>query len=317
MTSGPTARVTQYHDALSVTFLGTGGSWPTAHRNVASIAVKRGPEVVLFDCGEGTQRQFQKSKLSYQQVSKIFVSHLHGDHFLGITGLVQTMSLNERADKLSIFGPRGLRGAISAMVSLGYFRPAFPVDVHELKDKEVLDFGDYHVEARKIKHNVENFGYALVEKSRPGRFNKERALELGVPEGPQFSRLHRGEDVTLADDRVVKSSDVVGSARLGRKIVYSGDAVPCEAMVELALEADLLIHDSTYGSDFPNPSEYGHSTSQQAAWIAEKANVDTLFLTHFSARYRDVDPLLADARKIHAKTEAAEDFREHVVPFRE
>lgn len=303
------------HEGMWLTFLGTGGSWPTSDRNTSCVAVKRGGEIILFDCGEGTQRQFQRSRLSYMQVDKIFISHLHGDHFLGIAGLMQTMHMNERGAPLRIFGPEGTEDVVRSLGRIGYFKPDFRVEARELGDKDALRFEGYRVEARDVRHNVPNLGYSLVEDTRPGRFNKVRALELGVPEGPAFGKLQAGERVTLADGRDVAPQDVMGPARRGRKIAYSGDAVPCEAMVELARDADVLVHDSTYGDDFAEANDYGHSTAAQAAYIAKKAGVRKLFLTHFSARYRDVRPLVESARRVFPSTEAAHDLLETEVSF--
>lgn len=305
------------HDPMRLVFLGTAGSWPTAERNVSAVALKRGPEVILFDCGEGTQRQFQRSGLSYMEVGKILVSHLHGDHFLGIGGLAQTMEMNGREAPLLVVGPPGLQEAVEGLTRIGHFKPGFPVRVEEVKDRAVLDFGEYEIQARSLKHTVPNLGYAVAEKQRPGRFDRARALELGVPEGPLFGRLHRGEDVALPDGRLVRSGEVVGPPRRGRKVVYSGDCVPCEATVELARGADVLIHDATFGSDVAEANAMGHSTALQAAEIARRAGVGLLFLSHFSARYRDVKPLAEEARRVFPATEAARDFLEHEVKFPE
>lgn len=309
------ARFAGIHEQMKLVFLGTAGSWPTAERNTSSVALKRGPEVLLFDCGEGTQRQFQRSGLSYMDVSRVLVSHLHGDHYLGLAGIVQTMDMNGRETPLHIVGPGGTHDAVRALVQIGHFKPRFPIQVQEVRDGAVLDAGDYEVRVRSLRHNVPNLGYAVVEKQRPGRFNKARAQELGVPEGPLFGKLQRGEDVTLPDGRAVRSSDVVGEPRRGRKVVYTGDCVPNEATVQLAEGADVLIHDSTFGSEYAAANEYGHSTAAQAAFIAQRAKVQQLILTHFSARYRDVRPLLEEARKVFPNTEAAHDFFEVEVRF--
>ncbi|MGQ0535006.1 MAG: ribonuclease Z [Methanobacteriota archaeon] len=303
------------HENLDVVFLGTGASWPTADRNTAAVAIRRGPEVLLFDCGEGTQRQFQRSAASYMGVSKIFLTHYHADHFLGLPGLVQTMGMNGRTEPLEIYGPRGIDRYVEPLLSIGYNKPAFPVRLVELKDKEAAHFAGYRVEARAVVHNVPAIGYALVEDTRPGRFNKPRALELGVPEGPAFGRLQRGESVTARDGRVVRSEDVLGPTRRGRTIAYSGDVKPCEAMVELARRADILIHEATYGNDFPEANEYGHSTAAQAAYIAAKAEAKRLYLTHFSARYTGVRQLVEEARKVFPAAEAAHDLLEVSVAF--
>ncbi|HEV8358920.1 MAG TPA: ribonuclease Z [Candidatus Thermoplasmatota archaeon] len=303
------------HEQMRIVFLGTAGSWPTADRNVSAVALKRGPEVLLFDCGEGTQRQFQRSGLSYMEVSRILVSHLHGDHFLGIAGLAQTMDMNGREAPLHIVGPAGTADAVAQLVRVGHFKPRYPIRVEEVRDGARIDCGDYVISARSLRHNVPNLGYAVTEQQRPGRFNKPRAQELGVPEGPLYGRLQRGEDVTLPDGRVVRSQDVVGAPRRGRKVVYTGDCLPNEATVQLAEGADVLVHDSTFGSDYAAANEYGHSTAAQAAFIASKASVEQLVLTHFSARYRDVAPLVEEARRVFPRTEAAHDLWELEVKF--
>jgi ribonuclease Z len=303
------------HEQKRLVFLGTAGSWPTAERSVSATALKRGAEVILFDCGEGTQRQFQRSPLSYMEVSRICLSHLHGDHVLGLPGLVQTMDMNGRTAPLHVVGPPGTMDLVRQLVPVGHYKPSYPIEVQEVRDGARLDGGSYSIHARALKHNVPNLGYALVEAQRPGRFHKQRALDLGVPEGPSFGKLQRGEDVRLPDGRTVRSEQVVGPARPGRKVVVTGDCLPCEATVELARGADVLVHDATFGSEFADANKYGHSTAAQAAFIAQRAGARRLVLTHFSARYRDVAPLLAEARAVFGPTEAAHDLLELDVPF--
>ncbi len=303
------------HEYMELVFLGTGGSWPTVHRNVASLALKRGSEILLFDCGEGTQRQFQRSDVSYMSVSNVFVSHLHGDHVLGLPGLLQTMSLNDRRTPLTIHGPPGIKRFVSLIFSRPMPSPRFEVNVRELTDGEVLPFEGYRVEARKLDHSTPNFGYALVEDPRPGRFDKDHALELGVPEGPLFGRLQQGETVELEDGTLVRPGQVLGEPRRGRKIAYTGDCRPCEATVELADHADVLVHEATFLEEHEDANELGHSTARQAAFIAEKANVDRLFLTHISPRYADPGPLEEEARSVFEEAYVAEDLDAHVVRF--
>jgi ribonuclease Z len=248
-------------------------------------------------------------------VSRILVTHLHGDHFLGISGLVQTMDMNGREEPLQVIGPAGTADAVAQLVRIGHFKPRYPIQVQEVRDGARVDCGDYAIHARSLRHNVPNLGYAVAEQQRPGRFNRPRAVELGVPEGPMFGMLQRGEDVTLPGGQVVRSADVVGPARRGRKVAYTGDCLPNEGTVQLAEGADVLVHDSTFGSDYAQANDYGHSTAQQAAFIAQRAKVQQLVLTHFSARYRDVRPLLEEARKVFPATEAAHDFLEMDVRF--
>jgi ribonuclease Z len=299
---------------LSITFLGTGGSWPTVKRNVSSIAVKRGKEVLLFDCGEGTQRQLQKSNISYMQISKIFISHFHGDHFLGLPGLIQTMQLNDRVAHLHIYGPKGMNNLLHQLLCLGYFKPNYKIISHELSDKDVLDFNEYKIKILKVKHSVPTIAYSIEEKLRPGKFNKPKALELGIPEGPFFSKLQRGKSITLDDGRKIDPDMVLGPSRKGRKIVYSGDTTPFEKMINFAKNADVLIHEATFHSDLEDvSSSYGHTTASEAAEIAKKAKVNKLFLTHISPRYLDGSKLTEEAKKIFKNTRIPDDFEEFEV----
>jgi ribonuclease Z len=296
---------------LSIIFLGTGGSWPSVKRNVTSIAVKRAGEVILFDCGEGTQRQFQKSKLSYMQISKVFITHFHGDHFLGLPGLIQTMQLNDREIPLHIYGPKGMTKLVNQLLSLGYFKANYKIISNEVKEGDVLDFEEYFIYVLKVKHGVPAIAYSLEEKMRPGKFDKPEALKLGIPEGPLFSKLQHNETVTLKDGRKITPDLVIGPPRKGRKIVISGDTVPIDKMIDFAKDADVLIHDATFDSSLEDISnEYGHTTASQAAEIAKKANVDKLFLTHISPRYLDNNILENEACKIFKKTIVPKDFQE-------
>ena len=294
---------------LYVIFLGTGGSWPTVKRNVSSIAIKRGGEIILFDCGEGTQRQIQRSELSYMQIKSIFISHFHGDHFLGLPGLIQTMQLNDRKDPLLIYGPKGMSRLVETIKNLGYFKPAYEIRGVDVDEGDKVRFEGYEVRPFRVNHNVPTLGFVLEEDKRPGRFNKEKALELGVPEGPLFGKLQRGESVELRDGRVITPDMVLGPPRPGRKIVYSGDTRPTNKVVEYAKNADLLIHDSTFLSDLEDVAlEYAHSTARQAAEIAKKANVKRLVLTHISPRYMRDDDLEREAKEVFEDSIVARDF---------
>jgi len=296
---------------LRIIFLGTGGSWPTVARNVSSIAVKRGSEILLFDCGEGTQRQFQKSNLSYMQVSHVFITHFHGDHFLGLPGLIQTMQLNDREKPLHLYGPPGMNKLTSQLLSLGYFRPAYNIQSHEVDDGDVLEFDEYSVRVLKVAHNVPAVAYAVEEHQRPGKFNKPKALSLGIPEGPLFSKLQRGETITLPNKKTITPTMVLGPARKGRKIVISGDTTPFKKMVGFAKDSDALIHEATFASDLNDiAGEYGHSTSHQAAEIAQQAHVEKLFLVHISPRYLDPSIIEDDARQIFKHSYVPKDFQE-------
>ena len=302
---------------LSIIFLGTGGSWPTIKRNVTSIAIKRGGEVMLFDCGEGTQRQFQKSKLSYMQILKIFITHFHGDHFLGLPGLIQTMQLNDRDVPLHIYGPKGMTKLLDQLLSLGYFKPNYKIISQEAKEGDVLDFEEYYIHVLNVKHGVPAIAYSLEEKMRPGKFDKPKALKLGIPEGPFFSKLQRGETITLKNGKKITPDVVLGPPRKGRKITISGDTVPIDKMVSFAKDADVLIHEATFDSSLEDiSSEYGHTTAAHAAKIAKKANVNKLFLTHISPRYLDNSVLEDEARKFFKNTIVPKDFQEFEIKFK-
>jgi len=296
---------------LSILFLGTGGSWPTVKRNVTSIAVKREGEIILFDCGEGTQRQFQKSKLSYMQISKIFISHFHGDHFLGIPGLIQTMQLNDRDRPLHVYGPKGMGQLLQQLLSLGYFKPNYKVIAHEVEDGETIDFDEYTINVMSVKHGIPAFAYSLVEKMRPGKFDKPKALKLGIPEGPLFSKLQHGKTITLKDGRTITPDMILGPSRKGRKIVISGDTKPVDEMISFAKDADVLVHEATFDSSLEDVAgEYGHTTAAQAANIAKKAGVDKLYLTHISPRYLDDRVLENEACQVFKNSFSSRDFQE-------
>jgi ribonuclease Z len=296
---------------LSLVFLGTGGSWPTVKRNVSSLAIKRGSEILLFDCGEGTQRQLQKSTLSYMQITKVFITHFHGDHFLGLPGLIQTMQLNDRDAPLHLYGPRGMEKLTGQLLTLGYFRPSYEIIAHEVNSGDELQFDGYVVRVLKARHTIPTMSYCLEEQNRPGRFNKAKALDLGIPEGPLFSKLQKGHTVTLSSGRKISPDLILGPARKGRKIVVSGDTVPYEEMVAFAHHADVLVHEATFDSELQDLSrEYGHTTAHQAAEIAKEAEVEKLCLTHISPRYLDHRVLENDARTIFTHSYVPRDFQE-------
>lgn len=292
---------------IRLTFLGTAASRPTVGRNVSGLAVQREGDLMLFDCGEGTQRQMMRYATGFA-VRAIFVTHLHADHFLGITGLLRTMGLQGRTDPLMIYGPRGSSRVLRAAVGLGTDHMAFPCEIRELADGESVEGDRYRVEAFAVNHGVSAVGYALVEDSRLGRFDVERAREMGIPEGPLFGRLHRGETVEV-DGRLVRPEDLVGPPRPGRLVVYTGDTRPYPGTVERARGADLLIHEATFGSDeAERAGDTYHSTAAQAAAVAGEAGVRRLLLTHLSARYSDQpDPLEEEARAVFSASRVAYD----------
>jgi len=296
---------------LRIIFLGTGGSWPTVKRNVSSLAIKRGSEILLFDCGEGTQRQFQQSNLSYMQISKIFITHFHGDHFLGLPGLIQTMQLNDRDTPLHIYGPKGMEKLTDHLLTLGYFRPSYEIISHDITNGDKIEFEEYSIHMLKVKHNIPAYSYCLEEHQRPGKFNKPKALELGIPEGPLFSKLQCGQTITLGNGKHITPDMILGPSRKGRKIVISGDTMPCEEMIAFSKNADVLVHEATFDSELEDiAKEYGHTTAAQAAEIAKKAKVEKLFLVHISPRYLDYRVLENDARKIFVQSFVPKDFQE-------
>jgi ribonuclease Z len=301
---------------LSVTFLGTGAACPTVDRNVAALSVQREGETILFDCGEGTQRQMMRYGVGFS-FTEVFFTHFHADHMLGITGLLRTMGLQDRTAPVTLYGPRGAHRILGAAMSLGIERNKFPVEVVEIQAGDRLRRDEYDIVVFETQHRADTVGYALAEHTRLGRFHPERARELGVPEGPLWGRLHKGETVTLDDGRTVSPPDLVGAPRRGRTLVYSGDTRPHLALLEAARGADLLIHEATFGGDEAERAvETGHSTAAEAARVALEAGVRRLVLTHISPRYtRDAPELLAEARAVFPETMIARDGMTVEVPF--
>jgi ribonuclease Z len=303
---------------LQIIFLGTGGSIPTPQRGLSAVAIKRKHELLLFDCGEGTQRQMIQAGVGFHRKTKIFITHLHGDHILGLPGLLQTMSLLDREKKLEIYGPQGIRAFVEAISQTVRFTLIFPVKVSEIKAGLVCEEKEYEIYATPSKHMTPGFAYALTEKSRPGKFHPEKATALGVPEGRLWSKLQDGLSVKLPEGNIVKPEMVLGSPRPGRKIVYTGDTMPSENLVGLAENADLLIHEATFDDEMvERAGEDGHSTPTQAAKTAKAAGAKRLILTHISARYKDAGLLLKQARIIFSNTDLAEDFMKIELPLSE
>jgi ribonuclease Z len=303
--------------SLSLRFLGTSAARPTVERNVTSISLTREGETLLFDCGEGTQRQMMRYGVGFT-TTEIFFTHFHTDHLLGLVGLTRTMSLQGRTELLRLYGPAGALKALRACIAFGGERLTFPVEIAELSHGDRLDKKDYEVQIIGADHRgASAIGFALVEKIRLGRFNPDLARAMGIPEGPLWGRLHRGQSVVLPDGREVDAAMLVGQARAGRKIVISGDTRPTDALRDAAQGADVLIHEATFGDDEAQRAiETGHSTAREAATLARDANVSRLFLTHFSARYsRDPGELVTQAQGVFAATVAARDGLEIDVPF--
>ena len=299
---------------MEIIFLGTSSAVHSKERNHPSIAMKAFGDVMLFDCGEGTQRQLLYTKVSPMKISKIFITHYHGDHILGLPGLLQSMSLHGRENKLTIYGPEGLHALKDAIYSLGYCSIEFPVEFIEIDSGIVEETDEYIITSKRVKHNAPCLAYSIEEKKKP-RFLREKAIELGVPVGPAFGRLHNGEEIEI-DGRIIKPEQVLGEPRKGVKVTYSGDTMPCEEMIWLAKDSTLLIHESTFiEKERQNAEEHSHSTSVDAAYIAKESNSKELILTHISTRYDGdyLDMMLNEAREIFENTRIANDLMEIIL----
>lgn len=293
---------------MDLTFLGTGGSVPTTKRNTVSIALRLGPEILMFDCGEGTQRQLMASSASFMKITSIFITHHHGDHFLGLPGLIQSMNFYGRTEPLDIYGPVGTLYLVESISSLGLFKLNYDIRGHNLKPGDVVKGDGYSVESFKVNHTVPSLGYAFQEDPRPGRFDPERAKALGVKEGPSFSRLVEGRPVKVGNSTVTPDM-VMGPARRGLRLVYSGDTAPCPELASACEGADVLVHEATVASDLQDKArEFGHSTAKDAAELARDSRVGSLYLVHISGRYEEADALLEDARGIFENTTIPNDL---------
>lgn len=299
---------------LEVLFLGTAGSAPTARRGLPALLVRRGGERLLFDCGEGTQRQLLRSS-GLVDLEDVFLTHFHADHFLGLPGMLKTFALRGRDAPLTVHGPPGLRRLFDALrVVIG--RTPFELRLVELEPAEPIRRDGYVIAPFAVEHRTRAYGYALVEDERAGRFDERRARELGVAPGPDFGRLHSGESVPGAHGEV-RPDQVVGATRPGRKVVVTGDTAPCQATEVVAHRADLLVHEATFADDEERrAAETGHTTARAAAELAARAEVAMLALTHVSPRYAGRE-LRDEAREAFAQAVVPRDFDRIEVPFPE
>jgi ribonuclease Z len=305
--------------SLALRLLGTSASRPTVERNVASIAVVREGETLLFDCGEGTQRQMMRYGVSFG-LQDIFFTHFHTDHLLGVIGLTRTMALQGRTEPLRLWGPRGAARMLKRAVEFGMDRLSFPVETLELEPDQRVERQDYAIVPFAVDHGgARAVGYALVEADRKGRFNPELARELGIPEGPLWGEIHRGRTVTLPDGRMIEPSVLVGARRPGRKLVVTGDTRPCATTIAASTGADVLVHEATFGEEeSARAIETGHSTAREAAEVAAAAGVGSLVLMHFSARYsRDATDLGREAKAVFERTIVGKDGLEIEIPYRD
>ena len=283
---------------LRLTFLGTSAAAPTLHRNVSGMTVKADSDLLLFDCGEGSQRQMIRFGTGFT-VDAAFFTHFHADHYLGIIGFLRTLGMGGRTETMHLYGPTPAKKLLDVAVHLGVERLAFPIEIHELKGGEVLQRKGYSIRPVRVDHRVNALGYVLEEDLRAGRFDLQAAKKLGVTPGPDFGRLQKGETVKAVDGTEVKPEQVMGASRAGRKLVISGDTRPCAALIEASAGADLLVHESTFSDDEQERAlETRHSTAREAGKVATAAKARRLVLTHLSSRH-DVDfkPLLEQARQ--------------------
>ena len=303
---------------LRITFLGTGGSMPSKTRALPSLSIRYKGAVFIFDCGEGTQRQFIQSRIGFKKKLYIFITHMHGDHVLGLPGLLYTMSMLSREDPVEIYGPKGLAGFLESILSQGLGALTYPVKVYHIQAGDVVEKDGLRIKCVKADHVVETLGYVIQEEDRPGRMRVEFLERLGVPRGPLWGMLQRGQSIEY-NGRIITPEEATEPPRPGRKIVYSGDTRPCREVIEAAKNADVLIHDSTFDDSLVDKArEDGHSTASQAAMVAREAMVGRLFLFHISPRYeKGADKLLQEARRIFPNTELAEDLMSVTVEYRD
>jgi ribonuclease Z len=310
---------------LTVTFLGTSAARPTVERNVSSLAIHREGETLLFECGEGTQRQMMRYGVSFA-LSEIFFTHFHADHFLGVIGLIRTLGLQGRPEPLFLYGPRGAKDILSIALKLGVERVPFPVEITEVRAGDTVrakgrgERDGYDICAFPTEHGGgPSIGYVLKEHVRRGRFDVEKAKSAGIPEGPLWGKLTKGEPIELADGKRLTADGFVGPARSGRLVVFSGDTRPCAATVDAAQGADLLIHEATFGEEERDRArDTGHSTAKEAAQVALAAKAKRLLLSHVSARYSiSTEELVKEAKDVFPNVAVAKDGLEVDIPFAE
>ena len=309
---------------MQITFLGTSSGVPTRSRNVSSVALRlpQRAELWLFDCGEGTQHQILRSDLKISQLSRIFVTHMHGDHIFGLMGLLASCGLAGNVEKIDIYGPSGLNEYLQAASRYSHTHFSYPIKVHTVQPGVIYEDNEFTVTCGLLHHRITAFGYRVAEKDRSGRFDIEKAKALEIPAGPIYGQLKRGETVTLEDGRVINGAELCGPIEIGRKIAYCTDTVYCDGAVQLAKDADVLIHEATFAhQDAEMAFQRLHSTTTMAAQTAYGAGVRKLIMTHFSPRYApgnsiELKDLLKEAKAIFPQTIMAHDFMVYDVPRR-
>ena len=304
---------------MELWFLGTSAGMPVRGRNVTSIALRTSQNsgsFWMFDCGEGTQHQLLHTSLKLTRMSKLFITHLHGDHVYGLPGLLSSRSSLGCTDSLHIYGPPGLRELIETNFRITGTHLGYPLRIVEVVEGVLFEDDDLTVEVAKLDHRIDSYGYRIMEHDRPGVLNARWLAEIGVPPGPVYGQLKAGDDVTLKDGRVIRSADAVGQSLRGCIVTILGDTRPCNNAVKLGKGADVLIHEATFAHDLADKAyEYGHSTALQAAEIAQAAGAQRLFITHFSSRYMlaDLANLEVEARSVFSRTDAAMELKRYSI----
>jgi len=298
---------------MKLVFLGTSAAQPTEKRGLSCICLEREGEILMFDAGESTQISYMKSGLGWNKKMKLFVTHLHGDHCVGILGLLQTMSMQNRTESLEIFGPKGIDEFLAANIKILNFGLSFSILITIVNEGTIYENNKFLIHAAKANHSITAFSYLFEEKDKPGRFNVEKAKELGIPEGELWNKLQNGENITN-NETIIKPEQVLGKKRPGKKIGISGDTMPTKELEEFFRECDYLVFDSTFlDEEKQKAQDTCHSTAKQAAELGKNANVKNLILTHFSARYKDEIGHKTEAEQIHNSVITAKDLLEVII----
>ena len=295
---------------MKLVFLGTSAAQPTENRGLSCICLEREGEILMFDAGESAQISYLKSGLGWNKKMKIFVTHMHGDHCIGILGLLQTMTMQHRTETLEIYGPKGIDEFISANIKILNFGLSFPILISIITEGKILETKFYSIYVCKASHSIPAFSYKFEEKDKPGRFNLEKARKLGIPEGHLWNKLQNGEEIEI-DGKILRPDQVLGEKRPGKKIGISGDTMPTRELEKFFESCDYLVFDSTFLDEIKEKAiETCHSTAKQAALLAKNANVKNLILTHFSARYKDERQHLEEANRVHESVITSKDLLE-------
>jgi ribonuclease Z len=298
---------------MKLVFLGTSAAQPTEKRGLSCICLEKEGEIFMFDAGESAQISYMKSGLGWNKKMKLFVTHLHGDHCVGILGLLQTMSMQNRTESLEIFGPKGIDEFLAANIKILNFGLSFSILITIVNEGTIYENNKFLIHATKANHSITAFSYLFEEKDKPGRFNVEKAKELGIPEGELWNKLQNGEDITN-NEKIIKPEQVLGKKRPGKKIGISGDTMPTKELEEFFRECDYLVFDSTFlDEEKQKAQDTCHSTAKQAAELGKNANVKNLILTHFSARYKDEIGHKTEAEQIHNSVITAKDLLEVII----